>query len=86
MESQNPIIRMDYFSGLVEQAISGSSAVISGDGSKFEARVVADAFDGLSTVKRHQMVYAALQEHIQSGAIHALTIKALTPTEATAEN
>lgn len=82
MESQNPVIRMDYFSGLVEKAIEGSNAVISGDGSKFEARVVADVFDGLSTVKRHQLVYAALQEHIQSGAIHALTIKALTPSEA----
>jgi len=50
--------------------------------SKFEARVVAESFTGLSTVKRHQLVYAALQEHIQSGAIHALTIKALTPDEA----
>jgi len=78
MESQNPVIRMDYFSGLVEKAIEGSSAVISGDGSKFEARVVADAFDGLNTVKRHQ--------HIQSGAIHALTIKALTPAESDADS
>jgi len=85
MESQNPVIRMDYFSGLVEKAIEGSSAVISGDGSKFEARVVADAFDGLNTVKRHQLVYAALQEHIQSGAIHALTIKALTCERASKE-
>ena len=81
MESQNPVLRMDYFSGLVEKAIDGSSAVVTGDGSKFEARVVAAAFDGVSTVKRHQLVYAALQEHIQSGAIHALTIKALTPAE-----
>jgi len=85
MESQNPVIRMDYFSGLVEKAIEGSSAVISGDGSKFEALVIADTFEGLSTVKRHQLVYAALQEHIQSGAIHALTIKALTPAESDAK-
>jgi len=82
LSGPNPVIRMDYFSGLVESAIEGSSAVISGDGSKFEARVVAEAFDGLGTVKRHQLVYAALQEHIKSGAIHALTIKALTPAEA----
>jgi len=84
MESQNPVIRMDYFSGLVEQAIDGASAEITGDGSKFEARVVSDSFEGLSTIKRHKMVYAALQEHIQSGAIHALTIKALTTGEANA--
>lgn len=84
MESQNPVIRMDYFSGLVEKAIEGSSAVITGDGSKFQAQVVSEAFDGLSKVKRHQLVYGALQEHIKSGAIHALTISAMTPAEAEA--
>ncbi len=75
---------MDYFSGLVEKAIVGANAVVSGDGSKFEARVVAETFEGMSKVKRHQLVYAALQDHIQSGAIHALTIKALTPAESDA--
>ena len=32
-------------------------------------------------VKEQKMVYALLNEHIQSGAIHALTIKAYTPEE-----
>ena len=75
-------MRMDYFSDLVEQAIAGAQAEITGDGSKFEARVVSDDFEGLSTLKRHKMVYAVLDEHIKSGAIHALTIKALTQAEA----
>ncbi|MFT6307026.1 MAG: acid stress-induced BolA-like protein IbaG/YrbA [Halioglobus sp.] len=73
---------MDYFSDLVEQAIAGAQAEITGDGSKFEARVVSDNFEGLSTLKRHKMVYAVLDEHIKSGAIHALTIKAYTQSEA----
>ncbi|MFK8076919.1 MAG: BolA family protein [Granulosicoccus sp.] len=72
---------MDYFSDLVESAIDGAQAEITGDGSKFEARVVSDAFEGLSTLNRHKMVYAVLDEHIKSGAIHALTIKALTNSE-----
>jgi len=75
-------MRMDYFIELVEKAIPDSKADISGDGSKFEARVVSQAFDGQSTIKRHKMVYAVLDEHIKSGAIHALTIKTLTPEEA----
>jgi acid stress-induced BolA-like protein IbaG/YrbA len=75
-------MRMDYFSDLVEQAIAGAQAEITGDGSKFEARVVSDDFEGLSTLKRHKMVYAVLDEHIKSGAIHALTIKAYTQSEA----
>ncbi len=74
-------MRMDYFSDLVEQAIADTQAEITGDGSKFEARVVSDSFEGLTTLKRHKMVYAVLDEHIKSGAIHALTIKAFTKDE-----
>ncbi len=74
-------MRMDYFSDLVEKAIAGSKAEITGDGSKFEARVISNTFDGLSTVKRHKLVYAILDEHIKSGAIHALSIKTYTEAE-----
>jgi len=74
-------MRMDYFSDLVEQAIADSKVEVTGDGSKFEARVVSDSFDGVSTIKRHKMVYAILNEHIKSGAIHALSIKAYTQAE-----
>ena len=74
-------MRMDYFSDLVEQAIAGSKAEITGDGSKFEAQVISDSFEGLPTLKRHKLVYAILDEHIKSGAIHALTIKTLTQKE-----
>lgn len=74
-------MRMDFFSDLVEQSIPASQAEITGDGSKFMARVVSDSFEGLSTLKRHKLVYAVLDEHIKSGAIHALSIKALTTSE-----
>jgi acid stress-induced BolA-like protein IbaG/YrbA len=77
---------MDYFSDLVEKAIADSEVEINGDGSKFEARVVSDSFDGLSTIKRHKLVYAVLNEHIKSGAIHALSIKAFTRNEWESEN
>ncbi len=74
-------MRMDYFAELVEKAIDGASAEVIADGSKFEAVVISDSFDGVSPVNRHKMVYAVLEEHIKSGAIHALTIKAHTPAE-----
>lgn len=77
-------MRMDYFSDLVEQAITDSKVEVTGDGSKFEARVVSDTFEGLPTIKRHKMVYAVLDEHIKSGAIHALSIKTFTQNEWTA--
>jgi len=74
-------MRMDYFSDLVEQAIPDSEATITGDGSKFEAQVVSVTFEGESKINRHKRVYKVLNEHIQSGAIHALTIHAYTPSE-----
>ncbi len=74
-------MRMDFFSDQIEKSIAGSKADVSGDGSKFEALVISDEFDGLSPLKRHKMIYAVLDEHIKSGAIHALTIKAYTAAE-----
>lgn len=74
-------MRMDFFSGLVEKAIDGATATVTGEGSKFEALVISDAFADMSVVNRHKMVYSVLEEHIKSGAIHALTIKAHTQAE-----
>ena len=50
------------------------------DGVHFEATIVAPAFVGKSRVVRHQLVYAALGEHMRE-AIHALSFKTLTPQE-----
>lgn len=74
-------MRMDFFSSLVEKEIDGAKATVTAEGSKFEAVVISDAFDGVSVVNRHKMVYSVLEEHIKSGAIHALTIKAHTESE-----
>ena len=74
-------MKMDYYSDQIEKSINGSQATGTGDGSKFEAEVVSDEFEGLTPLKRHKLVYAALDEHIKSGVIHALTIRAFTNNE-----
>ncbi|WP_026224707.1 BolA family protein [Methyloversatilis thermotolerans] len=51
-----------------------------GDGQHFEAIIVSSAFDGLRSIKRHQMVYAALGDRMRE-EIHALSMKTLTPEE-----
>ncbi len=66
---------------LIEKGISNATASVRGDGSKFEATVVSSAFEGLNSVKKHQLVYSTVADHIASGALHALTIKAYTPEE-----
>lgn len=66
---------------LIEAGIAGAQATVTGDGGKYEATVISEAFEGLSMLKEHQLVYATVNEHIASGALHALTIKAYTPGE-----
>jgi BolA family transcriptional regulator, general stress-responsive regulator len=51
------------------------------EGRHFTVRVVSAAFNGLSRVARHRLVYDAARTLIAEG-IHALVIEARTPTEA----
>lgn len=55
---------------------------VEGDGRHFYATIVSSEFEGLSRVRRHQRVYAALGERMKE-QIHALSMKTLTPTEFT---
>ena len=65
---------------LIEQGISDCQATVDGDGRHFQAVLVSDAFAGLGPVKRHQLVYRALGNKMES-EIHALSIQAFTPVE-----
>jgi len=62
-------------------ALSLQEAHVSGDGSHFQVIAVGEIFDGMSRVKKQQAVYAPLMEYIADNRIHALSIKAFTPTE-----
>lgn len=66
---------------IIEAGISGSEVTVTADGSKYTAIVVSDEFEGKTMVAEQKMVYALLNEYIQSGVIHALTIKAYTKAE-----
>jgi acid stress-induced BolA-like protein IbaG/YrbA len=67
---------------LLKQVFPDGEISVEGDGYKYQTTIVSESFDGLNTMKRHQSVYAALNDVITSGELHALTIKAYTPSEA----
>jgi BolA protein len=48
--------------------------------SHFKLVVVADAFEGLTKVKRHQRLYQLLADELQ-GPVHALALHLYTPSE-----
>jgi acid stress-induced BolA-like protein IbaG/YrbA len=70
----------------IEDGIPGAEAMVTADGSKYDVVVVSPEFEGKTMIAEQKMVYATVNEHIQSGVIHALTIKAYTPEEWAAEN
>jgi len=67
---------------MIEAGLDCQSVTVTGDGSHFEALVVSSAFEGKRPVARQQLVYATVQQEISSGALHALSLKTITPAEA----
>lgn len=53
---------------------------LTGTQDHYKAVVVSDRFDGLSSLKRHRLVYGALAEEMK-GPIHALTLETFTQEE-----
>ena len=66
---------------LIESGIENSEAIVTGESGKYEATVISPAFEGLTMLKEHQLVYKTVNAQIASGELHALTIKAFTPSE-----
>ena len=70
--------------GSIEQSIAAGLPCehlqVSGDGQHWDAVIVSAAFEGLTKVKQHQLVYAALGERMKS-EIHALSMTTLTPAQ-----
>ena len=51
-----------------------------GSETHFKVVIVSTRFDGVSAVKRHQLVYGALADEMRSG-VHALAITSRSPSE-----
>ena len=68
----------------IKQSITAGLACehveVAGDGTHWEALVVSPAFDGLSRIKQHQLVYAALGDRMRE-EVHALSMQTLTPAQ-----
>ena len=54
---------------------------LTGGGDHLQVSVTSSAFSGLSRIRQHQMVYAALQQELASEAIHALALNTRVPAD-----
>lgn len=65
----------------ISQHIPCTFLHVEGDGRHFDAILVCEQFEGLSTLKRQQRVYGFLNTLITEGKLHAFSMKTYTPTE-----
>ncbi|GEM80922.1 BolA family iron metabolism protein IbaG [Vibrio superstes] len=66
---------------LLDDALQLEEIHVKGEGSHYEVVAVDASFEGMSRVKKQQLIYAPLMEYIQRNDIHAVSIKAFTPEE-----
>lgn len=74
-------MELEKLSQLISDAFPDAKVEVKGDGYHYEVLVVSQSFENQSLVQRQKSVYAAVTPHIQSGELHALSIKAKTPQE-----
>jgi len=71
---------------LIRAGIPGSQVKVTGDGSHFEAVVISEDFAGKSPIQKQRLVMATVREQLDSGELHALSIKTYTPQEWAAQD
>jgi len=66
---------------LIAEHLACEHLVVDGDGHHWYAVIVSTSFEGKRQIQRHQLVYATVREHMESEALHALSMKTFTPDE-----
>jgi len=74
-------ITTEQISKIIAAELSDAEIEVSGADGKYQINVIADIFADLNSVKRQQTVYRIINEHISSGAIHAVSMLLLTKEE-----
>jgi len=76
------MVHPDQVKAAITQALPDASVDVedlTGGGDHLQVTVVSSAFNGLTRVKQHQLVYGALRQELASEAIHALALQTSTP-------
>lgn len=74
-------VTVEALGARLQQAFAGDKVDVTGDGYHFQVTIVSSRFTGLRPVQKQQQVYAAVQDWIASGELHALSMRTFTPEE-----
>ena len=69
---------LDEIQAKLEAGVQNSTVTMQGDGCNCSTVVVSSVFEGMSLLARQKLVLATVRPEIDSGELHALTIKART--------
>jgi stress-induced morphogen len=75
----------DQIKARIETLAAGTKAEVvdlTGTQDHYQAVITSPAFEGRMMIEQHRMVYKLFQSEVDSGEVHALTIKTFTPAEA----
>lgn len=68
----------------IEKAFTETKAEVidlTGTRDHYQASIVSPAFSGKLMIEQHRMIYHLFQKEIDSGELHALTLKTYTPEQ-----
>jgi stress-induced morphogen len=74
----------DQLKARFEQLAPGTQAMVmdlTGTQDHYQAVIVSPVFEGKLMIHQHRQVMALVQSEIDSGEVHALTIKTFTPEQ-----
>ena len=71
----------DQIKNIIATGLSCQHIELEGDGRHWFTTIVSPEFEGKRSIQRHQQVYATLGDKMKTDEVHALSIKAYTPTE-----
>jgi acid stress-induced BolA-like protein IbaG/YrbA len=69
---------------ILTAGLSDCEITVEGGDGKYLVTAIGQVFEGLNAVKRQQTIYKILNEHISSGAIHAVSMNLMTVEESEA--
>ena len=78
------MMQAEQIKKIIAEGLACEGLHVDGDGEHFEAILVCSLFAGKNRVQRQQMVNAILKPYFDSGELHALSMKTLTPEERSA--
>ncbi|NKN34252.1 BolA/IbaG family iron-sulfur metabolism protein [Marichromatium bheemlicum] len=66
---------------LIRRGMPEAEVEVTGDGEHFDAVVVSERFEGLAPLAKQRLVMETVKAEIASGALHAISIRTLTPAQ-----